>query len=337
MKKITIVVLVVASSFAFAPVVVDAQDFWQQTNGLYGGIVRSLAISPSGHVFAGTDSGFFRSTDNGDSWTTVYTGLTRPYVSAIAINTSGHIFAGTGDGIFHSTDNGDGWTAVYTPSAYTYFNFLAINASGHVFAATTRDGIFRSTDNGDSWTAVNTGLTNLFVSSLAINASGHIFAATGDGIFRSIDNGDSWTAIITGLTNLYVLSLAIDPSGYVFAGTDGSGVFRSRESTTAVRENSGEMPTSVLLEQNYPNPFNPSTTIEFALPKSSFVTLKIYNTLGAEIATLVSEKLPAGRHQRVWEASGLASGVYLYRIAAGDPSTRSGQGFVQTKKLILLR
>lgn len=93
------------------------------------------------------------------------------------------------------------------------------------------------------------------------------------------------------------------------------------------------------LFQNYPNPFssgarsrtagNPSTTLEFALPKASFVTLKIYNTLGEEVATLVSEKLPAGKHQRVWDTSGLASGLYLYRLQLGE--------FVQTKKLILLR
>lgn len=98
------------------------------------------------------------------------------------------------------------------------------------------------------------------------------------------------------------------------------------------------------LRQNYPNPFNPSTTIEFALPKAGFVTLKIYNLLGQEVATLVAEKLPVGKHQRVWEAKGLASGVYLYHLEAGDPSTvstsssqaSSWRGFVQTKKLILL-
>jgi hypothetical protein len=78
-----------------------------------------------------------------------------------------------------------------------------------------------------------------------------------------------------------------------------------------------------------PNPFNPSTTIEFALLKPSFVILKIYNLLGEEVATLAAEKLPAGKHQRVWEAKGLASGVYLYRLEAGE--------FVETKKLILLR
>jgi hypothetical protein len=98
----------------------------------------------------------------------------------------------------------------------------------------------------------------------------------------------------------------------------------------SVRElSNAATPTEYALYQNYPNPFNPATIIEFALPKASFVTLKIYDLLGNEVATLVAEKLPVGKHQRVWEAKGLASGVYLYRLEAGE--------FVQTKKLILLR
>ena len=92
-----------------------------------------------------------------------------------------------------------------------------------------------------------------------------------------------------------------------------------------------------VLEQNYPNPFNASTTIEFSLQKSCFVTLKIYNMLGEEITTLVTEQRVAGIHRFNWDARGLASGVYLYRLEAGDPSTGSGQGFVQVKKLILMR
>jgi CubicO group peptidase (beta-lactamase class C family) len=83
------------------------------------------------------------------------------------------------------------------------------------------------------------------------------------------------------------------------------------------------------LRQNYPNPFNPSTTFEFALPKAAFVTLKVYNLLGEEVATLIAEKRSAGIHRLNWDARGLASGVYLYRLQAGE--------FVQTKKLILLR
>jgi hypothetical protein len=84
-----------------------------------------------------------------------------------------------------------------------------------------------------------------------------------------------------------------------------------------------------VLRQNYPNPFNPSTTIEFALAKAGFVTLTIYNVAGENVATLVSESLTAGSYQYHWDAGGLASGVYFYRLEAGQ--------FSQTKKLLLLR
>jgi hypothetical protein len=88
-------------------------------------------------------------------------------------------------------------------------------------------------------------------------------------------------------------------------------------------------PETFYLSQNYPNPFNLSTTIEFALPKSAFVKLKVYNLLGEKVATLISEQRSAGIHKLNWDARGLASGVYLYRLEAG--------GFVNSKKLILIQ
>ncbi len=89
------------------------------------------------------------------------------------------------------------------------------------------------------------------------------------------------------------------------------------------------IPKEFTLHQNYPNPFNPTTTIEFSLPKASNVTLKIFNILGEELAMLVSDRLAAGTYQYEWDASNLASGVYLYRLQASD--------FVETKKMVLMR
>ncbi len=77
-------------------------------------------------------------------------------------------------------------------------------------------------------------------------------------------------------------------------------------------------PLGYALEANYPNPFNPSTTIQFALPTESFVTLKVYNLLGAEVASLVQQKLPAGVHHVIFDAKNLPSGTYLYRLQAGE-------------------
>ena len=91
----------------------------------------------------------------------------------------------------------------------------------------------------------------------------------------------------------------------------------------------GGLPISYDLYQNYPNPFNPSTTIKFSVPKESNVNLSIYNVLGELVSTLVNEQLKSGYHQYEFDASNLASGVYIYRIKAGD--------FVETKKMVLLR
>ena len=83
------------------------------------------------------------------------------------------------------------------------------------------------------------------------------------------------------------------------------------------------------LSQNYPNPFNPTTTIEFDLPKTSEVSLKVFNILGEEVATLVSDWLSAGSYSYEWDAIHLASGVYLYRLQAGKNT--------EIRKMILLQ
>lgn len=88
-------------------------------------------------------------------------------------------------------------------------------------------------------------------------------------------------------------------------------------------------PKGYSLKPSYPNPFNPSTTIEFSIPRNELVTLKIYNLLGQEIATLVSEKLDAGDHKYSWNAGSLAGGVYLYELKVGE--------FSQSRKLILMK
>jgi flagellar hook assembly protein FlgD len=83
------------------------------------------------------------------------------------------------------------------------------------------------------------------------------------------------------------------------------------------------------LDQNYPNPFNPSTAIQFSLEKPGKTVLEIYNTLGQKVATLVNGELSAGAHRYQWNASGLASGVYFYRLQSNE--------FVATKKMILVK
>ena len=92
-------------------------------------------------------------------------------------------------------------------------------------------------------------------------------------------------------------------------------------------------PKTFRLEQNYPNPFNPATVIDFQLAVGGFTSLTVYNLLGQEVATLVNENLASGKHEATWDASGVASGMYIYRLTSGPQAG----GFVQTKRMVLLR
>jgi hypothetical protein len=113
------------------------------------------------------------------------------------------------------------------------------------------------------------------------------------------------------------------------AGTNQGGISSFTTLVTSVERLEGQLPETYFLAQNYPNPFNPSTTIEFALPKSTFVTLWVWDLLGRQVGELVNEKLSPGTYGTQWDAGGLAGGVYFYRLQAGD--------FVETKKMLLMR
>ena len=135
-------------------------------------------------------------------------------------------------------------------------------------------------------------------------------------------DGSNWVSIsgstINGNTAQVVTTTLY--SAFVFVG-EPAGPLSVHEGVNVAK--------GFVLRQNYPNPFNPTTNISFSIPFSGFTTLKIYNAIGGEIATLVSGRLDAGTYQSEWDARNLASGVYFYQLRSG--------GFVQTSKLTLLR
>jgi hypothetical protein len=126
----------------------------------------------------------------------------------------------------------------------------------------------------------------------------------------------------SGLQELYQ-GLALND---FYTATEGGGIVSQIEPQST----DSKLPGTYRLMQNYPNPFNPVTNIEFQIPNSEFVTLKIFNLLGEEVATLVNETKPAGRYTVTWDATGFASGLYFYRIELN-------QGYQHTKKLMLLK
>jgi len=304
---------------------------------------RALAFSTEGILYAATNDGVSASTNDGLTWSHADVGD----LWSLIVDKDNNVFAGSFlDGVFRSTDNGTTWTNLGLTGEWILA--LATNFNGYLFAGTTpyfgSGGIFRSTNSGTSWTQV---LPNVSAADIVVNPDGEIFAATPLGVYYSDDSGSTWSGISDGLMNADAASLTVDHTGFVYVGTHGHAVFRSIDATTSVNESVEKHPIAFSLHQNYPNPFNATTTLSFSLPaslasadafgeagpaggrSSVFANLSIYDILGRRVATLANEKLGPGTYTRQWNAQGLPSGVYFYRLQAGR--------FLETKKLVLLR
>ena len=263
-----------------------------------------------------------RSSDDGVSWTTPTSSDFNADI--LSLVQSGTDIFGAGYYVFRSTDQGASWASCGLEDATT----VALS-DGNLVAGCYPGDIFVSSDRGQSWGKANGGP---FWSPLDIAVSGsNLFMGHGYGVALSTDAGLSWRDANAGLPEtMFFRSIAIDGDNvFVAAGDKGVWQRSISEILTTIDPLSQGIPQSVSLHQNYPNPFNPSTTIRYGLPSRSHVVLTVYNTLGQQVATLVQGEQEAGFHEAVFDASGLASGVYLYRLQAGD--------FLQTKRLLLLR
>lgn len=212
------------------------------------------------------------------------------------------------------------------------------------------------TRNGNSWTQqgnklVGTGATGNASQGFSISLSSDGNTALVGGIDDNAFAGAAWVftrsggvwsqsgnklfgSDAVGIANQGgAVAIAPDGNAIIIGGiadnTNKGAAWVFVPGTTSVQQTSNETPSSFLLEQNYPNPFNPSTNIQFALPQSGYVTLEIFGVTGERVDVLISEELSAGKYNYAWDGSNLTSGIYLYRLDAGN--------FVETRKMILLK
>lgn len=191
--------------------------------------------------------------------------------------------------------------------------------------------------NGTDWTTYNTsnsGLPNNCVSSIVIDRQNNKWIGSSNANLQAglvKYDGSNWIFYNTsnsGLPHNSVFSIVIDKFNNKWIATgNGLAVFNEEGIISSV--GNPIIIEEFSLSQNYPNPYNPNTKIKYSIPQQSFVTLKVYDLLGREIATLVNEEKPAGIYETEFNGSNLTSGVYFYQLKAG--------GFVETKKMILLR
>jgi len=278
-----------------------------------------LAMTPEN--FSGNR--FYKSFDNGDSWVQT-SGQLSSNTNSIVINSNNHLFAGTGSaGIFVSTNLGDIWTPINKGLTNLTISEIAISPAGYIFTSTYPDSIYRLEDNDTLWTKINNG----FAYDIEFDQKGNVYIGTEKGIKCSRDNGNNWTSV--GLDSLKITCLKYISTGYLIAGTNNGNLFKSEQLITTILKEESLVPIKTALQQNYPNPFNPSTNISFTLPSQTLVSLKVFDLMGREVASIVSEEMSAGNHSKQWNAVNMSSGIYFYRLTAGS--------FTETKKLVLIR
>jgi photosystem II stability/assembly factor-like uncharacterized protein len=326
-------------------------------NGLANMGVWSLAINKStssSTLFAGTWNGVYSSTNNGSNWKV--TGLANtmvPVNSVITMNNS--VYAATnGDGFFQSNDNGVTWinisfiAGVYSVNQFTQaistimdekvgvkptYALAKINSNvvvsvGNAFIC-YKSISARSFANQTNANIVSDPIISFTARGnilYAVDASGEMISSENDGM--------TWKLFLPDLRYNVMSSLA-NNSLYIFAGM-ARGIkrlylpFTNQEITQNI-----EIPTQSHLYQNYPNPFNPSTEITYELSAFGQVSLKVYDLLGKEVATLVDEEKEPGIYKVEFNVSHsgrnreMTSGIYLYTLVAN--------GIRMTKKFILLK
>jgi hypothetical protein len=188
------------------------------------------------------------------------------------------------------------------PNNYSAFEFYVyvLGGSGNIFVHASNDSVIDfQPSNPSSYPAPESVWTRISIPMSAFPFNGHLFDMLN--FQEGATGGRTWY-----LDEMRLVGIPL-----------------------SVGQLSGTTPTAIALQQNFPNPFNPSTRIQFDLPGPDMVTLKVTNILGEEVATLAAGQLAGGRHEVEWNASGLASGVYIYQLKTSSA--------IETKKMLLLR
>ncbi|MGA2623038.1 MAG: YCF48-related protein [Bacteroidota bacterium] len=278
-------------------------------------------------------------TDAGNTWNK-HTINNRPFISSlnkIKFTDPGHIWFANQDGAWLSRDTAKTWTLFPVEGASSAFDFVdSLNGWLSIWGGQYKKMAY-TTDGGLTWEFVDKPYSSQTEDILTYREGNYFggvvtVAAGDDGGLTQFRQGDSYVYDIPTYTGNTLFSIASYREGNtlnIWAAGVGMTLLHYTAFVTGIKVEMQQEISSQLLSQNYPNPFNPVTNISFSIPIRSFVSFKVYDLLGREKSTIVSEEMPAGNYTRQWNAAELPSGVYFYRLQAGS--------FTDTKKLVLLR
>jgi photosystem II stability/assembly factor-like uncharacterized protein len=275
-----------------------------------------------------------RTTNGGDNWVSQWPFSNTPQSTFFINNDTGWV--GTDEALgklYRTTNGGTNWQLQLTATTRILSIFFLSPLKGWAQASSaTNNAMMYTTNGGLNWMdshGVNGGYHIRFVNDSVGWAGG---GGNPLRVIKSTDGGKNWgyqfmqtastSALATFRNNV---SLAYGGSHIINKTNDGGGSI----TFTGINQISSEIPISFKLHQNYPNPFNPSTKINYQLLNSDFITLKVFDIQGKEIASLVNEKQNAGTYSVDFDAQNLVSGIYFYSLQT--------KNFTDTKKMILVK
>ncbi len=292
--------------------------FWDANNGVVIG-------DPNLETYTTTDGGL---NWNSVSMPPALSGEGTWFSDAGIVSAGNRVWFSTGAHLFRSTDRGHTWTAFLTePQFNSWYPCIAFQDSNiGIYSLKVQGGLVslcrKTTDGGVTWnTLSNSVIDNIAPTRIQyLSGSGATYLLAGGmpqgmrGFAVTYNAGVSWTLIDTsGHLGIAFPSASVGwGSGVGYATNDVYKYVGPPIISSVTYESTG--PASYLLTQNYPNPFNPSTSISYQLPTQNHVTLKVYDLLGREVATLVNEVRQPGTYSVQWNAFGVASGMYICRL-----------------------
>ncbi|MBS4027197.1 MAG: T9SS type A sorting domain-containing protein [Ignavibacteriales bacterium] len=261
---------------------------------------------------------------------------------AVAPSDSNVIYVGTDDAnVWVTTNGGTNWNHVSDSLPHRWITRVAVDNLNSNIAYVTISGfrwneplshIFRTTNAGETWNAISSNLPEAPVNDVIVDPEldSTLYAATDVGVFVTNNLGNTWEVLGNNLPNVVVNDLVFhNDTRTLVAATYGRSMYKINvASVTSVKSEELKV-KSFSLSQNFPNPFNPTTIIRFTMHESRLTTLKIYDIMGKEITTLLSQNLPAGEHEVEWNASNAPSGIYFSRLQVAEK--------VVTVKMVLVK
>jgi hypothetical protein len=309
----------------------------------------NLFIGPNDQLFAWRpgQKKLYISNDYGISWQIFFN--ENVDIKGLAFSSAGNIFITTLNAkrIYKSSNNGSTWSIIFNYT--TFFQEPLIDQSGNIFIP-SNNGLFKSTNEGVSWGINTNDFVNPYLKRIYTDYNGNFFCSSRFSwgvlpeLYHSSDEGNSWQVVTNGLFNAVVDDILFY-SNKIFLATN-KGIWIHTHARV-LSNNEQSLLTEFSVSQNFPNPFNPVTKIKFVIPTSppspfltnergaAFVTLKIYDILGNEVATLVNEVKEPGEYEVEWLASNFTSGVYFYSIHANSEDGK--QNYMSTRKMILMK